>query len=159
MRQPKRLRSRAEKGSVAVETVLCLPLLLLFLAVPLFMARAFWYYSVAEKAAHDGARFLSNAAQHEIVATSGTGGQELPIALLAKAIANAEMDEIKPALDWFSITAQCDGDDCGLAVPQSVRVSVRLRIRDEILGRFTSKIFGDGPLLLEARVTMRYVGN
>jgi hypothetical protein len=152
-------RPRAEKGGIAVETVLCLPLLILFLAFPLFLARIFWYYSVAEKAAHDGARFLSNAPQYEIVAAAGTGGEELPAALLAKGIAHAEMDEIKAALDWFSITAQCDGDDCGFAVPQTVRVSVRLRMRDNVLGPFTSEFFGDGPLLLEARVTMRYVGN
>lgn len=160
MRQAKtRFRRRAEKGSIAIETALCVPLLFLVLAVPLFLARIFWYYSVAEKAAHDGARFLSNAAQHEIVAASGSGGEKLPIAVLAEAISNAEMDEIKPALDWYSVTAQCDGDDCGFAVPQTVRMSVRLRMTDNILGAFTSEFFGDGPLLLEARVTMRYVGN
>lgn len=160
MRKAKtRFQRRAERGSIAIETVLCLPVLLLFLAIPLFLARAFWFYSVAEKAAHDGARFLSNVAQHEIVAAAGTGGDELPIALLAEGIANAEMDEIKPALDWYSITAQCDGDDCGFAVPQLVRVSVRLRVRDDILGALTGEFLGDGPLLLEARVTMRYVGN
>ena len=160
MKHPKTLfRGRAEKGSIAVETVFCLPLLILFLVVPLFLARAFWYYSVAEKAAHDGARFLSNARQSEIVAASGSGGAELPIAQLAEAIAHAELDEIKPALEWFSITALCDLDDCGFAVPQTVRLSVRLRMRDEIFGPFTSEYFGDGPLLLEARVTMRYVGN
>lgn len=160
MRQRKtRTGRRSEKGSVAVETVFCLPLLILFLVVPLFLARAFWYYSVAEKAAHDGARLLSNARQSEIVATAGSGGQGLPIAQLAAAIAHAELDEIKPALEWYSVTALCDLDECGLAVPQTVRLSVRLRMRDDIFGPFTSELFGDGPLLLEARVTMRYVGN
>jgi len=152
-------RRGSEKGSIAVETALCLPILIVFLVVPLFLARAFWYYGVAEKAAHDGARFLSNARQWEIVATPGSGGQDLPIAQLAEAIAHAELDEIKPALEWFSITALCDLDECGFAVPQTVRLSVRLRMRDEIFGPFTSEFFGDEPLLLEARVTMRYVGN
>ncbi|MDT1837773.1 pilus assembly protein, partial [Acinetobacter baumannii] len=44
---------RKERGSAAVEAAIVLPALILFLAVPLFLARIFWYYSVAEKAAHD----------------------------------------------------------------------------------------------------------
>lgn len=159
MRQLKiRFRRRAEKGSIAVETALCLPLLILFLVVPLFLARAFWYYSVAQKAAHDGARFLANAAQLEMVLGDGAGGSNLPVAVLAEAIVNAELDEIKPGLVRYTVSALCDGDTCGDEVPQTVRISVRLRIRDEIFGAF-DEYFGEDPLLLEARVTMRYVGN
>lgn len=150
-------RRRAETGSIAVETIFCLPLLILFLVVPLFLARAFWYYSVAQKAAHDGARFLANATQLEIVPGAGIG--DAPIALLARGIADAELDDIKPALERYTISALCDGDVCGLTVPQTVRVSVRLTMRDDIFSAFTTKIFGEDPLLLEARVTMRYVGN
>ena len=142
-----------------METVLCLPLLILFLVVPLFLARAFWYYSVAQKAAHDGARFLANATQLEMVLADGAGGSDLPIAGLAEAIVNAELDEIKPALVRYTITALCDGDACGGQVPQTVRVSVRLWLRDDIFGVFTSEYFGEDALLLQARVTMRYVGN
>lgn len=158
MRQSKTLfRRRAETGSIAVETVLCLPLLILFLVVPLFLARAFWYYSVAQKAAHDGARFLSNTTQSEIAPGAVVG--DAPIALLARSIVDAEMDDIKPGLEGYTITALCDGDGCGLTVPQTVRVSVRLTMRDNVFSAFTTEMFGEDPLLLEARVTMRYVGN
>lgn len=160
MRKTKaRFGGRAEKGSIAVETVLCLPLLILFLVVPLFLARAFWYYSVAQKAAHDSARFLASAAQFEIMPPTGTGDARLPVAVLAEAIAHAELDEIKPALERYTIGATCDLDVCGFAVPNTVRVSVRLKVRDEIFGPFTNKYFGEEALPLEARVTMRYVGN
>jgi Flp pilus assembly protein TadG len=154
-----RFRRRAEKGSVAVETVLCLPLLILFLVVPLFLARAFWYYSVAQKAAHDSARFLANASQVEMVVPDGSHDEDLPIAALAEAIAHAELDEIKPALVRSTVTITCDLDACGDQVPQTVRASVRLRFSDDLFGAFTSEYFGEDPLLLEARVTMRYVGN
>jgi hypothetical protein len=160
MRKTKaRCGGRAEKGSIAVETVLCLPLLILFLVVPLFLARAFWYYSVAQKAAHDGARFLASAAQFEIMPPASIGDARLPVAVLAEAIAHAELQEIKPALERYTITALCDGDACGFEVPNTVRVSVRLKLRDEIFGPFTNEYFGEEALSLEARVTMRYVGN
>ncbi|MGX4640108.1 TadE/TadG family type IV pilus assembly protein [Massilia sp. SYSU DXS3249] len=150
---------RTESGSIAVETIFCLPLLILFLVVPLFLARAFWYYSVAQKAAHDGARFLANATLTEIVAPDGSGGDPLPVALIAEAIAHAELDEIKPALARYTVSVLCDGEVCGNAVPQRVRVSVQLRFRDQIFDTFTSKYFGDDPIILTGRVTMRYVGN
>lgn len=154
-----RLRRRAENGSIAIETAFSLLVLSVFIVIPFLLARIFWFYSVAEKAAHDGARFLSNAAQHEIVAPTGSGGDEASVARLAESIAHAELDEIKPALDWFSITALCDLDECGFEVPETVRVSVRLRIRHEMFGSVAADIFGEDPLQLEARVTMRYVGN
>jgi len=159
MRQTKvRIGGRAEKGSIAVETIFCLPILILFLVVPLFFARVFWYYSVAQKAAHDGARFLASAPQFEIMPPAG-GGARLPVATLAEAIALEELSDIRPALERYTITALCDLDACGFEVPNTVRVSVRLKVRDEIFGPFTNQYFGEEALSLEARVTMRYAGN
>jgi hypothetical protein len=135
-----------------------MPLLILFLAVPLFLARIFWYYSVAEKAAHDGARFLSQASRLEIRAS--TGGAEPAVAALARAIAEAELDEIRPGLVAASHAAQCDGLPCdGMSIPTIVRVAVRIRISDDIFGFVTDPIFGEDGLLLTADVTMRYAGN
>ncbi|MBQ5940406.1 MULTISPECIES: TadE/TadG family type IV pilus assembly protein [unclassified Massilia] len=149
---------RTEQGSVAVETAIVLPVLILFLAVPFFLARIFWYYSVAEKAAHDGARFLTQASRMEIQAS--TGGAEPGVAALARAIANAELDEIRPGLVGAAAAAQCDGVPCdGLSIPSMVRVVVRIRVRDEIFGFITDPLFGEDGLLLTADVTMRYAGN
>ncbi len=155
----RQFNKRAERGSVAVETIFCLPLLILFLVVPLFLARAFWYYSVAQKAAHDSATFLANAAQSEMILSDGADDESLPIAALAEEIAHAELNEIKPGLVRNTVTVLCDGDACGGEVPQTIRVSVRLWMRDELFEFFTTEIFGEDPLRLEARVTMRYVGN
>jgi hypothetical protein len=149
---------RTEQGSIAVETAIILPVLLLFLAVPFFLARLFWYYSVAEKAAHDSARFLSHATRMEI--QGSTGGAEPGVAALARAIANAELDEVRPGLVGASPTVQCDGLSCdGLSIPTMVRVVVRIRVRDDIFGFATDPFFGEDGLLLTADVTMRYAGN
>jgi TadE-like protein len=155
----RRVNKRAEKGSIAVETIFCLPLLILFLVVPLFLARVFWYYSVAQKAAHDSATFLANAAQLEMILPDGSDDVSLPLAALAKEIVHAELDEIKPGLVRNTVTVLCDGDACGGEVPKTIRVSVRLWMRDEIFPAFTTELFGEDPLLIEARVTMRYVGD
>jgi hypothetical protein len=153
-----RLFRRTEQGSIAVETAFVLPVLILFLAVPLFLARIFWYYSVAEKAAHDGARFLSQASRLEI--QGSTSGNEPGVSGLARSIANAELDGIRPVLVGAAAASQCDGIPCnGLSVPSMVRVVVQIRVRDEILGPITDRYFGEDGLLLTADVTMRYAGN
>jgi Flp pilus assembly protein TadG len=153
-----RLFRRTEQGSVAVEAAIVLPVLILFLAAPLFFARVFWYYSVAQKAAHDGARFLSQATRMEIQAS--TSGVEPGVAALARSIANTEVNDIRSQLVGASATAQCDGVSCdGLSIPATVRVVVRLRVRDDILGLMTDQYYGEDGLLLTADVTMRYAGN
>ena len=149
---------RTEQGSVAIEAAIILPVLILFLAVPLFLARIFWYYSVAEKAAHDGARFLSQATRLEIQASAA--GAEVAAAALAKAIVNAELDEIRPGLMGATPSVLCDGLVCGgLSIPSTVRVAVQIRVRDDVFGFITNPLFGDEGLLLTADVTVRYAGN
>lgn len=153
-----RLFRRKEEGSVAVEAALVLPILILFVAAPLFLARVFWYYSVAEKAAHDGARFLSQATRLEIQASAGGAAPGIPA--LARAISDAELDGIRSVVSGASVDVQCDGIACdGLSVPQTVRVVVRIRVHDDILGIITDEFFGPNGLLLTADVTMRYAGN
>jgi hypothetical protein len=135
-----------------------LTILTLFLAVPLFFAQVFWYYSVAQKAAHDAARFLSTASRLEM-ATLGTGDSDAPVSVLAKQIALAETDEIRPMLDARTIVVQCDLTQCGWSVPQTVRVQVRIRISDKILCVFTDEFTNGQGINLTADSTMNYAGN
>jgi len=150
---------RSQRGSIAVEAAVCIPILILFLVVPLFFARVFWYYSVAQKAAHDAARYLATATRVEMT-TLGANDSDAPVAALAKAIVLAETDEIRPVLDARTISVQCDLDVCGWGPPQKVRVSVRLRVSDNIFGAITNDIYmvnGQG-INLYADVTMGYAG-
>jgi Flp pilus assembly protein TadG len=153
------LRRQSERGSIAVEAAFIIPILLLCLAVPLFYARVFWYYSVGQKAAHDAARYLATATNVEML-TLSAGDGDAPVAALAKAIVLAETDEIRPVLDARTIAVQCDLDVCGWQVPKTVRVSVRLRVSDNLLGALTDdfyKVNGQG-INLKADVTMGYAG-
>jgi Flp pilus assembly protein TadG len=148
---------QTERGSIAVEAAIVLPVMILFVAAPLFLARLFWYYSVAEKAAHDGVRFLSQATRLEMQAS--TGGAEPGVSALARSIANTELDGIRPALVGASTTVQCDNVSCdGLSIPSTVRMVVRIRVHDDIFGAITDEYFGEDGLLLTADVTMRYAG-
>ena len=49
---------------------------------------------------------------------------EFPLGFLQFAV-DAELTDIKPFLDSWSVDVQCDLGQCGFAVPQLVRVRVR----------------------------------
>lgn len=151
---------RGQRGGVAVETAIILPLLLLSLAVPLFFARVFWCYSVAQKAAHDGARFLAGASRVEMQ-TLGGSNNGAPIADLTRQIVLAETAETRLLVDAWLIDVQCDLSLCGWEVPQTVRVVVRIRLRDHLFAPITGDYYytpDDDGLVLAADVTMKYVG-
>lgn len=150
-------RRYAERGSVAVEMAVSLTILILFLAVPLFFAEIFWFYSVAQKAAHDATRFLATASRIEMTTQAAAGG-DAPVAILAKSIADAEIAQTEPMFDAWSIVVQCDLSQCGWAVPQTVRVQVRLRISDRIFGAFTDDFTNGQGVNLTADTTMSYAG-
>lgn len=151
-------RRRSEKGIAAIEMAVILPVLIILLAVPLFLGRVFWHYTVAQKAAHDAARFLSTATQVEM-RTPGAGATEAAAAALARAIVIAETADLNPGGDnSVIIDVHCDLGTCGLGVPTNVRIWVRFRMTDPIFRTFTSAFTGDDGLLIQADVTMRYAG-
>lgn len=147
---------RTEQGSVAVEAAILLPVLIVFIFVPFFLARVFWYYSVAEKAAHDAARFLSTASSQEMLDTSNP---LTPASVLAMAIAHAELDEIKPVLKTKIVSVTCEGMLCAGQNTEWIRGTVQIGIHDDTFGAFTDELFGENGLTLTADVTMRYAGN
>jgi Flp pilus assembly protein TadG len=148
-------RRTAERGAAAVEMALILPILLLLLAVPFYLARVFWCYTAMQKAAHDAARFLSTATPVEIRTLAD---DEAVVVGLARAIVRAETAELNPIENQRTISVNCDLETCGTAFPQKVRVIVTMKIGDPIFNSFTSIFTGDEGLPLRADVTMRYVG-
>lgn len=151
---PFRKRSRRERGAAAVELALIMPVVVLFLTVPLFLARYFMHYSVAEKAARDAARYLSSVPQAEMLASTTPIG-EIEAAKFAKSIANTETGELNPGPGGVLVEAQCNGSLCvGKAVPGTVRVLVTIQFSDPIFPAFTSD-YGDS-LWIVADVTMPY---
>lgn len=152
-----RLRSQARRrqsGIATIELAIIVPVMLLFLTVPLFFGRVFWHYTVAQKAAHDAARYLSGVALSQMTAPLHIGHE----VAVAQAIAAAEMSDLNPGPYPPVVTILCDGITCdGFVAPSVVRVVVRMRMYDWIFPAFTSDISGASGLLLTADTTMRYV--
>jgi len=151
----RRLR-RSAKGSIAVEMALILPLFLILLAGPLYLARAAWFYSVGQKAAHDAARYIATATQAELRIPGG-GFNEARVAAIARWIAQQELGEIVPFTDGILITILCDGDVCGVQTPTKVRTSVQIALHDDLLGDLTMDYLGSADMAMNSEVTMRYV--
>jgi len=150
----KQLR-RSARGSVAVEMALILPLFLILLAGPLYIARAAWFYSVGQKAAHDATRYIATATQAEI-RTAGSGFNEARVPAIARWIAQQELGEIVTFSDGILITILCDGDNCGLLTPVRVRTAVRIGLHDNLLSGLTEQYLGSTDMALSSEVTMRY---
>ncbi|MBB6133429.1 hypothetical protein HD842_001540 [Massilia aurea] len=151
----KRLR-RSAQGSVAVEMALILPLFLILLAGPLYLARAAWFYSAGLKAAHDATRYVATATQAEM-RTGGGGFNEARVPAIARWIAQQELGELVPLTDSIGIAIQCDGGVCILLKPSTVRTTIRIGLKDNLLGSLTEQYLGYTDMTLSSEVTMRYV--
>lgn len=150
-----RKRSHRERGAAAVELALILPVLVLFLTVPLFFARYYMHYSVAQKAARDAARYLSSVQPAEMLTPTSPIG-EIEAAKLAKSLSYTETEELSPGPGGIFIEAQCDGLTCiGKAVPSTVRVTVTIQFTDTVFPIFTSEYVAD-PLWIVGDVSMPY---
>jgi Flp pilus assembly protein TadG len=54
-----------ERGSLVVEFVIALPLVLVILVLIAEFGRAFWYHQIVTKGVRDGVRYLSRAPETE----------------------------------------------------------------------------------------------
>jgi Flp pilus assembly protein TadG len=87
---------RHESGSIAVETAIVLPILILFLGLPsVLYAFYFRQYTAAQKATHDAAVYLSTAPRVEFT-TAGPDGNFAALTV-AKRIVEKELADIVPA--------------------------------------------------------------
>jgi Flp pilus assembly protein TadG len=155
---PQRPRSSPtrQRGAAAVELALIIPILLVLLSFPLFFARYFWHYTVAQKAAQDAARYLSTVSHVEM----RVGKLAQAAAAVASDIATAELAELNPGPNPPQVVIQCGTVPClgvgGTALPQTVRVQVSMDMFDDIFGAVDTGQYG---MRISADVVMRYVGN
>lgn len=156
---------RGEGGSIAVELAVVLVFVLLpLLAATLFFGRFMWHYTVAEKAAHDAARFLASASPTELKTQSPTGNAYVVEA--ARALAVAEVAELKPGSNFPVAFVFCDSGPCLTSkttpLPKIVSAYVEMSVEDPFLTPLTSLFTGDaGPIAIQIDATGRsyYVGN
>ncbi|WP_440963105.1 TadE/TadG family type IV pilus assembly protein [Massilia sp. GER05] len=144
-----------QRGVAAVEAALIVPIFVVLLTVPIYYARCFWHYTVAQKAAQDAARYLSqvSAAEMKAPALAQAAGN------IALQIAQKEMTELAPGSAMGVPVVQCDYLPCGTVIgtpPATVRVYVTFSMYDDIFGVIDAGRFG---LVVTADISMRYVGN
>jgi hypothetical protein len=152
-----------ERGSVAVECAIVLPILLILVSGMLFFGRVFWHYTVAEKAAHDAARFLATTSLRDMKAANGG---EVPMAVVAGKIAQEETKELSPG-GYVFVTMSCYVGDpdpywdrCyGVDVPKRVMARVTIQLTDPFLDAFTAEFTNGDPIVLRAVMATDWVGN
>jgi hypothetical protein len=143
-----------QRGSAAVELALLLPILIIFLTLPIFYARCLWHYTVAQKAAQDAARYLASVPRSEMQSSASASAA----ANRAVQIATREIAELAPGGDMVGPLAYCNGAMCGSLVPIG---SIPLRVTVELSFIMTDPWFGVetwGGLPISASVTLNYVG-
>jgi cbb3-type cytochrome oxidase subunit 3 len=120
-----------QRGASAVELALILPMLVTLLMAPLFVAVFFWHYTVVQKAAQDGARYLATISEREM--------REPALAQAAGRIATeivetelAELGSVGKAADvqvYCGPSRKCTGFTNG-QLPPTVLVFVELHVQD-----------------------------
>ena len=144
-----------QRGVAAVEAALIVPIFVVLLTVPIYYARCFWHYTVAQKSAQDAARYLSqvSAAEMKAPALAQAAGN------IALQIAQKEMAELAPGSAMGVPVVQCDYLPCGTVIgtpPATVRVYITFSMYDDVFGVIDAGRFG---LVVTADISMRYVGN
>lgn len=161
---PRRAR-KSEGGSAAIEAAACIGFVLVpMLAFILLFGRYFWYYSVAQKAAHDAAVYMAGAPLSEIKSSKGAAG-------LAGDIVGWETADLDSGTSAsMGFLAMC-GVKLGFSTdiqwypcsssttPVAVRASMTLTVTDPFLSPITNAVWGSDGIPIFAGVTMNYVGH
>jgi Flp pilus assembly protein TadG len=165
-RLPPQLR-RNESGSVAIEFAAVFATILIpLLVAALFFGRFFWHYTVAEKAAHDAARFLASASPTELKTQCQNPYYDACVVSAARALARTEIAELSPGSTIPQVSVECDDQTCLVdkksALPKVVNVYVRMTVEDPFLTSLSSAFSGDGSeisIQIDATGRSYYVGN
>ena len=149
-----RMTARREHGAAAIELAVFLPVLIFLFAICLLATRYLWHYTVAQKAAHDAARFMSTIGPQEMLE------RELfnDAAAVAQEIARAELAELAPGAVDPIVVVECETRDCYSSIgnsPDAIRVYVTMSLSDTFLRYIDTGRYG-WPIAVTARI--RHVG-
>ena len=143
-----RKSSYRQKGAAAVEFALMLPLLVLMLMAPLFLAVCFWHYTAAHKAAQNGARYLSTISEAEMRVPALAAAAKLH----AEAIVRSDLAELFPKGNAIAVVTYCGEAGSGARnlctgvgngpLPESVDISVQFWLKDGLFKFFNTGRYG-----------------
>jgi Flp pilus assembly protein TadG len=148
----KTLRSR-QRGAVALELALSLPVLLTMLTYLLFYGRVLYNYEVAQKAARDSARYLSSVPamnlKNPVLAAHEVN--------LANAMIQSQLSAIAPAPGGVVVVLNCDSVPCTMLqgnTPSTVTAIIAIDVQNGLNG------YAGALTNLQVRAvhSMRYVG-
>jgi hypothetical protein len=149
------LKPNSQGGAAAVELALILPVLLLFIFMPLFIGRYFWHYTAAQKAAQDAARYLSTVSVQEM----REDALAEQAAMVARSIALEEIEDLNAGSAEPDIIIECGDDPCigvrNAALPDHVSITVRMSYFD-MLGLIDIGRYG---IPIRAVSVVNHVGN
>lgn len=147
-------KRKTQRGVAAVELALILPLLVGMLALTIFFARVFWHYTVAQKAAHDAARYVATVPQTEMHATRIAATMSI-----AEQLLDEELADLNPGDIPVSPFVLCDGWNCnGITTPTTISVRVQMQMTDPMFGPMVQLFTGQDSLVITAIVHMPYIG-
>ena len=151
-----------QKGAAAVELAFVLPILLVLLTAPLFIAVYFWHYTAVQKAAQDGARYLSTISEQEM----RDPALAVAAANNAREIVRGEIADLFPNPDDVTIILRCGASANGLInlctgvrdgrLPEDVDVGVQFYLKDQLFGFVDTGRYGWS---VSAVATVPYVSN
>jgi hypothetical protein len=158
----RKIRARCERGSVSVEAAFMIVFVLVpLLSFVLLFGRYFWYYTVAQKAAHDGALYMATAPLNEIKDAGAVGfsnwimGREM-----------ADLDAASNPQSWAlcgyripagSSTIQYFGCS-STSKPAAVRAAITMTVSDPFLKPFTGLFNGGQDYTIMVVTSLTYVG-
>jgi hypothetical protein len=160
-----RLARKSERGSVAVEAAVCIGFILIpVLAIVLLLGRYFWYYTVAQKAAHDAALYMASSPLSEIKSTKGAAGLASDIIgwETGDLDASASATLTPTVLCGYKLGFSSDTQwlNCsGALTPVGVRTGVVMTVTDPFLSPVTNAIWGSDGVPIVAIASMNYVGH
>jgi Flp pilus assembly protein TadG len=168
MRRTRKATGRQyERGAIAVETALVLPILLLFLGLPsVLYAFYFRQYTAVQKAAHDAAIYLSTAPRAEMT-TAGPDGNFAAVTLAKRIIARElagivpdgiSVDPVVSCMYQVGNTTQMNG-----CTPQIFKVSTNTLFRLDVAVNvpYINPLTGNEveSMYMSTVAPVRYLGN
>jgi Flp pilus assembly protein TadG len=156
-----------ERGSIAVEAAIVLPILLLFLGLPsILYAFYFRQYTAVQKAAHDAAIYLSTAPRVETT-TAGPDGNFAALTLanriIAKELAGIVQDgtSVDPFFTcYYRVGAAIKGNAC---TPTIAKLATNTLFQFDVAVNvpFVNPLTGNAvdSMYMSPVVTVRYLGN